>query len=178
MYSKIQPKNDKNEISVIIEISQNSYPVKYEVDKDTGLLCVDRFIPVSMSYPCNYGFIPNTLGGDGDPLDVMVISDYPIVPNAMIKCRAVGVIMMEDESGMDEKILAVPADKVAINYQEIKDVSDLDKNLINKIIHFFENYKGLEKNKWVKIKETKDRVAALEIVDQGINNLKNAQKNT
>jgi len=178
MYSKIQPKNDKEEISVIIEISQNSDPVKYELDKDTGFLCVDRFIPVSMNYPCNYGFIPNTLGGDGDPLDVLVISEYPIIPNAMIKCKVVGVIIMEDESGMDEKILAVPANKVAINYQEVNDVSDLDKNLLKKIIHFFENYKGLEKNKWVKIRETKDRVAALEIIDRGINNFKNTEKNT
>jgi inorganic pyrophosphatase len=170
MYKNIIPKDETNEINVIIEISKDSDPVKYEIDKDTRSLIVDRFIPVSMMYPCNYGFIPNTLGGDGDPIDALVISVYPIIPGALIKCKVIGVIMMEDESGVDEKIIAVPTNKIDINSIDINDVQDLPKSLIQKISHFFERYKDLEPKKRVKISGIEGRDKAIQIIENTIKN--------
>ena len=141
-----------DEINVIIEIPANSEPVKYEVDKDTGALLVDRFMATAMFYPCNYGYIPNTLSEDGDPLDVLVPTPYPLINGSVIKCRPVGVLKMEDESGIDAKLIAVPTSKLSVIYDDVKEATDLPSLLLQQIEHFFEHYKDLEKGKWVKVK--------------------------
>lgn len=148
---KIPATTKNGDFNVIIEIPMNGSPVKYEFDKDAGAIIVDRFMQVSMSYPCNYGFIPHTLSNDGDPADVLVIAQYPIVPGAIVAVRPVGVLMMEDESGMDEKILAVPISKLDVTFDSVQDINDVPDMLKQRINHFFEHYKKLEKNKWVKI---------------------------
>lgn len=148
---KISAKTKDGNFNVIIEIPMNSDPVKYEFDKDSGAILVDRFMQSAMFYPCNYGFIPHTLSDDGDPADVLVVAHYPIIPGAVIKVRPVGVLMMEDESGVDEKILAVPTSKIDITFDSIKNISDINPMLKDRITHFFEHYKKLEKGKWVKI---------------------------
>ena len=144
-------KNIPEEINVIIEIPANSDPVKYEVDKDTGALLVDRFMATAMFYPCNYGYIPNTLSEDGDPLDVLVPSPYPLINGSVIKCRPVGILKMEDESGIDAKLIAVPVNKLTVIYDEVSEATDLPALLLQQIEHFFEHYKDLEKGKWVKV---------------------------
>lgn len=156
------------DINVVIEVAQGSTPVKYELDKDSGAVFVDRFLGTAMHYPCNYGFIPNTLGGDGDPLDVLVVSPLAVVPASVIRVRPVGVLMMEDEGGMDEKILAVPASKLTPLYNEIKSYKDLPELLIKQIGHFFEHYKDLEPGKWVKVKEWRDAEGAAVLITEGI----------
>jgi inorganic pyrophosphatase len=135
-------------INVIIEIPAHSDPVKYEVDKETGALFVDRFMNTAMFYPCDYGYVPHTLSEDGDPVDVLVISPYALLSGSVIKCRPVGVLNMTDESGGDAKILAVPFDKM---YDDIQDIGDVSPRLLAKLGHFFEHYKDLEPNKWVKL---------------------------
>ena len=140
------------EVNVFIEISQGS-PVKYELDKKTGLITVDRFNFTGMFFPFNYGFIPETKGEDGDPLDILVLSTYPLIPGCVIKVRPIGMLEMEDESGIDTKIISVPLKKIDPFYSNIKDVDSLDASLKNRIKHFFEHYKELEPNKWVKTKE-------------------------
>jgi len=152
-YEAISPgKNPPEEINVVIEIVAGDNAVKYEVDKDSGCLMVDRFMNVAMHYPANYGFVPQTLYDDGDPVDVLVLTPYPIVPGAVIKCRPVAVLGTEDESGMDAKVLAVPTDKVSTGYySHIKDLGDINDRYLNKIKHFFEHYKELEAGKWVKV---------------------------
>lgn len=161
-------KNAPEEVNVVIEVSQNSLPVKYEFDKESGAIFVDRIIQVAMHYPCNYGFVPNTLSDDGDPIDVLVVTDHPITPGAVISVRPIGVLMMEDEGGMDEKILAVATKKIDPSYEHISSYQDLPKILIERITHFFENYKALEKNKWVKLAGWKDAASAKEIINQAI----------
>lgn len=156
------------DINVVIEVAQGSTPVKYELDKDSGAVFVDRFLGTAMHYPCNYGFIPNTLGGDGDPLDVLVVSPLAVVPASVIRVRPVGVLMMEDEGGMDEKILAVPVSKLTPLYNEIKSYKDLPELLIKQIGHFFEHYKDLEPGKWVKVKEWRDAEGAAVLITEGI----------
>jgi len=153
-------KNIPDEINVIIEIPANSDPVKYEVDKDTGALMVDRFMATAMFYPCNYGYIPNTLSEDGDPLDVLVPTPYPLINGAVIKCRPVGVLKMEDESGIDAKLIAVPVDKLSVIYREVQEAKDLPALLLQQIEHFFEHYKDLEKGKWVKVQGWADAAEA------------------
>ena len=153
-------KNIPDEINVIIEIPANSDPVKYEVDKDTGALMVDRFMATAMFYPCNYGYIPNTLSEDGDPLDVLVPTPYPLINGAVIKCRPVGVLKMEDESGIDAKLIAVPVDKLSVIYREVQEATDLPALLLQQIEHFFEHYKDLEKGKWVKVQGWADAAEA------------------
>ena len=153
-------KNIPDEINVIIEIPANSNPVKYEVDKDTGALMVDRFMATAMFYPCNYGYIPNTLSEDGDPLDVLVPTPYPLINGAVIKCRPVGVLKMEDESGIDAKLIAVPVDKLSVIYREVQEAKDLPALLLQQIEHFFEHYKDLEKGKWVKVQGWADAAEA------------------
>ena len=153
-------KNLPDEINVIIEIPANSDPVKYEVDKDTGALMVDRFMATAMFYPCNYGYIPNTLSEDGDPLDVLVPTPYPLINGAVIKCRPVGVLKMEDESGIDAKLIAVPVDKLSVIYRDVKEATDLPALLLQQIEHFFEHYKDLEKGKWVKVQGWADAAEA------------------
>ena len=153
-------KNIPDEINVIIEIPANSDPVKYEVDKETGALMVDRFMATAMFYPCNYGYIPNTLSEDGDPLDVLVPTPYPLINGAVIKCRPVGVLKMEDESGVDAKLIAVPVDKLSVIYREVQQATDLPALLLQQIEHFFEHYKDLEKGKWVKVQGWADATEA------------------
>ena len=149
------------EFNVVIEIAAYGPPVKYEVDKDAGLLMVDRFMNVAMSYPANYGYVPHTLYDDGDPVDVLVLTPHPIIAGCVIKCRAVAVLDTTDEKGEDAKILAVPTDKVSNKYYEdMKDLSDVPQRLQNEIKHFYEHYKDLEVGKWVKIAGWRDAAAA------------------
>lgn len=140
-----------NDIYVTIEIPANSSPIKYEIDHDMDCLMVDRFMATPMFYPANYGYIPNTLGDDGDPLDVLVITPYPVVPGATIRSRVVGVLNMEDEAGGDAKLIAVPHQKLTQIYNNVQDINDVPELLRAQITHFFENYKDLEKGKWVKV---------------------------
>jgi inorganic pyrophosphatase len=156
------------EFNMIVEIPAGVAPVKYELDKDSGALVVDRFVSTSMFYPCNYGFIPNTLGADGDPLDVLLISNFPVFPMSVVKVRPVGVLLMEDESGGDEKILAVPVSKITPYYDNIKTYTDLNPLLLEQLKHFFENYKDLEKGKWVKLSGYGDIEQAKSIVIKAI----------
>jgi len=165
---KIPATTKNGDFNVIIEIPMNGSPVKYEFDKDASAIIVDRFMQVSMSYPCNYGFIPHTLSNDGDPADVLVITQYPVIPGAIITVRPVGVLMMEDESGMDEKILAVPISKLDITFDYIQNIDDVPEMLKEKINHFFEHYKKLEKNKWVKIVGWENADKAKEIIAEAI----------
>ena len=144
-------KNPPDDVNVIIEIPFNGEPIKYEVDKDTGALFVDRILGTSMHYPCNYGYVPDTLCGDGDPVDVMVISSLGFLPGSVIRCRPVGVLKMEDESGEDAKVLAVPIDKITPMNKHIQSIEDVPALLLNRIEHFFAHYKDLEDGKWVKI---------------------------
>lgn len=140
-----------DDINVIIEIEMNSEPVKYEVDKDTGALFVDRILTTPMHYPCNYGYIPHTLCGDGDPLDVLVMMPVPVQPGSVIRCRPLGVLYMADESGEDAKLFAVPHTKVFPAYQDLESIEDVKPLMLERIAHFFAHYKDLEKGKWVKI---------------------------
>jgi inorganic pyrophosphatase len=163
--AKLENKVDK--FAVVIEIPMGSH-VKYEVDKDTETVFVDRFAFTTMGYPLNYGFIPGTKAGDGDPVDVLVLSTYEVFPGTALYCRAVGVLMMEDEAGMDEKILAVPIAKVDPFQAHINEIDHVPEALKNKIKHFFEHYKDLEKGKWVKLKDWKGRAEAEKIVADAI----------
>lgn len=148
----INPGRDvPNDINVIIEIPAYSEPVKYEFDKDHGLLVVDRFMGTAMQYPANYGFIPNTLSEDGDPVDVLVVTPIPLRHGSMIRCRPIGLLKMTDESGVDAKILAVPVDKLCKNYHHVQSPQDLPAQFLKQIKHFFEHYKDLEDGKWVKV---------------------------
>lgn len=150
--------NPPEDINVIIEVPLGGEPIKYEMDKASGALFVDRFLYTPMRYPGNYGFVPHTLCGDGDPLDVIVLNTRPIVPGAVIRCRPVGVLFMEDDGGMDEKILALPVHKLTRNYDNIQDVADLPEIQMERVKHFFTHYKDLEPGKWAKI----DRIAGAE----------------
>ena len=141
-------KNLPDDINVIIEIPSHSEPVKYEVDKETGALFVDRFMNTAMFYPCNYGYIPHTLSDDGDPVDVLVMSPYALISGSVVQCRPVGMLKMTDESGEDAKVVAVPHD---VMYDEIQDIGDISTRKLDRLAHFFEHYKDLEKNKWVKL---------------------------
>lgn len=159
-------KDVPNDINVIIEIPAHSDPVKYEVDKDSGALFVDRFMATCMHYPCNYGYIPNTLSDDGDPADVLVVTPFPLVHGAVIRVRPVGMLKMTDESGEDAKILAVPVDKLSVLYRNVQQAEDLPALLLEQISHFFEHYKDLEAGKWVKVDGWADADAAKqEILD-------------
>ena len=140
-----------NDFNVIIEIPMNADPIKYEVDKETGALFVDRFMMTSMHYPWNYGYIPHTIADDGDPVDVLVITPYPITVGAVVRCRPLGVLKMDDEAGGDSKLLAVPIDKVLPIYSHWKKHDDINPIRLQQIQHFFEHYKDLEKGKWVKV---------------------------
>ncbi|MBO1519248.1 inorganic diphosphatase [Oceanisphaera pacifica] len=148
------------DIYVVIEIPQNADPIKYEVDKDTGALFVDRFMSTPMFYPCNYGYVNNTLSLDGDPVDVLVHTPYPLEAGSVIRCRPVGVLNMTDESGVDAKIIAVPHSKLSKEYEHIQDISDVSDLLKAQVQHFFEHYKDLESGKWVKLDGWGDKAAA------------------
>ena len=144
-------KNGPDSFNVIIEIPMNADPVKYEVDKETSAIFVDRFMSTAMHYPTNYGYVPKTISGDGDPVDVLVITPVPLIPGVVVTCRAIGILKMEDEAGMDGKVLAVPIDKILSLYTRWKKPEDLSPVRLKTIAHFFEHYKDLEVNKWVKI---------------------------
>jgi inorganic pyrophosphatase len=167
--NKLPPgRNPPHEINVLIEVPLRSDPIKFEYDKENGFIFVDRYLYTAMFYPCNYGFIPNTLSLDGDPVDVMVIGRMPVVPGAILRARPIGVLMMEDEAGQDEKILAVPIDKITQvhrNVQSYKDVPPID---LARITHFFEHYKDLEPNKWVKVLGWEDADVAQRLILEGI----------
>jgi len=144
-------KNPPDDVNVVIEIPAHSEPVKYEVDKETGTLHVDRFLSTAMYYPANYGYVPQTLSEDGDPVDILVLAPVPLCRGCVIRSRPIGVLKMEDEAGIDAKILAVPIDKLSVLYRHIKTLEDVQPHLLSSIAHFFEHYKDLEEGKWVKV---------------------------
>ena len=164
---KIQIGENPEKINVVIEIPYGSN-IKYEIDKDSGAIVVDRVMYSAMFYPANYGFVPNTLSADGDPADVLVLNEYPLQAGSVIKARLIGVLIMEDESGMDEKLLAVPVSKIDPRYDDIKSLEDLPKITLGRIKNFFETYKMLEPNKWVKVKEYQGKEQAAAILDAAI----------
>lgn len=173
MISSISPGKDApNDINVVIEIPANNEPVKYEFDKETNMLVVDRFMTSTMQYPCNYGFVPNTLSEDGDPVDVLVYTPVPLRPATMIPCRPIGVLKMTDESGVDAKIIAVPVEKLWRDYAHIKEIEDMPKIIIDQIKHFFEHYKDLEPNKWVKVDGWENSESAKAEIVKSIENFK------
>ncbi|AXA85356.1 inorganic diphosphatase [Lysobacter oculi] len=161
-------KNPPDEINVIIEIPKDAEPVKYEVDKASGAIFVDRILSTPMRYPCNYGYVPHTLCGDGDPADVLVILPLPLVPGSVIRCRPVGVLRMKDEAGSDEKLVAVPVTKTFAGYAHVEDISDVSSHWLERIGHFFEHYKDLEKDKWVKLDGWGDAAEAKQILLESI----------
>ncbi len=158
--------------NVVIEISAYSAPVKYEVDKESGCLFVDRFLGTAMHYPVNYGYVPQTLSGDGDPVDVLVMTPFPLPSGVVVPCRAIGILEMEDESGVDGKVLAVPTQKLLPSYDKINHLSDIHELTLQQIAHFFEHYKDLEKGKWVKVLGWKGVDAAHKEIVDGIANYK------
>jgi inorganic pyrophosphatase len=164
--------NPPKDIHAVIEIPLGGVPVKYEIDKDSGALFVDRFLHTAMFYPGNYGFIPHTLSADGDPCDVLVVSQVPVVPGAVIRCRPVGALVMEDEAGGDEKILAVPVDALHPFYTGVQSYKDLPNIMCEQIAHFFQHYKDLEKGKWVTIVRWLDADGAEKLVLEAIERYK------
>ena len=173
--NKVPAGNDlPEEINVIIEIPAHADPVKYEVDKDSGAIFVDRFMATCMHYPTNYGYVPHTLSEDGDPVDVLVPTPFPLLAGSVIKCRPVGVLKMTDESGTDAKILAVPVRKLTPVYQGVKETSDLPELLLNQIQHFFEHYKDLEAGKWVKVDGWGDSAEAKKEISESVQRYEDA----
>lgn len=167
--SKIQiGVNPPKDINVVIEVPLGGDPIKYEIDKPSGAMFVDRFLYTDMRYPCNYGFIPQTLADDGDPVDVMVVGNRSLFPGAVVGARPIGVLLMEDEAGLDEKILAVPSPRLTRYYNTVDGYRDLPEILIDRIRHFFEHYKDLEPDKWVKIVGWKDREEAEALILKGV----------
>ncbi|MDI4663254.1 inorganic diphosphatase [Xanthobacter autotrophicus] len=165
-------KNPPHDVNVLIEVPIGGEPIKYELDKAAGTLFVDRFLYTAMRYPGNYGFIPHTLSGDGDPCDVLVANTRAIVAGAVISVRPVGVLLMEDEAGIDEKIIAVPSSKLTKRYDRVENYSDLPEITLKQIEHFFEHYKDLEPNKWVKILGWGDAAQAQKLIVEGIERAK------
>ncbi|GAA5126156.1 inorganic diphosphatase [Alloalcanivorax gelatiniphagus] len=153
-------KDVPEDIYVAIEIPANADPIKYEIDKESNAIFVDRFMSTPMFYPANYGYIPNTLSEDGDPMDVLVVTPHPVVPGSVIRCRPVGMLDMTDEAGKDTKVVAVPHTKLSKLYDDVQEVTDLPKQLLAQIKHFFEHYKDLEEGKWVKVDGWKDAASA------------------
>ena len=156
------------DFNVIVEIPANSAPIKYEVDKESGALFVDRFVGTAMHYPCNYGYIPQTIADDGDPVDVCVLTPFPLMTGTGCRCRAVAVLVMEDEGGIDWKILAVPVSKVCLRYAKWKSADDVPADVLDQIRHFFEHYKDLEPGKWVKVKGWKSPEEAEKLIMEGV----------
>ena len=161
-------KNAPDDVNVIVEVPIGGEPIKYELDKDAGALVVDRFLYTSMRYPGNYGFIPHTLSGDGDPVDVLVASSRAIVPGAIMSVRPVGVLLMEDSAGADEKIVAVPSAHLSARFDGITNYTDLPDITVQQIEHFFDHYKDLEPGKWVKITRWGDAAEAKKLILEGI----------
>lgn len=160
--------NPPEDINVIVEVPIGGEPIKYEMDKASGTMFVDRFLYTAMTYPGNYGFVPHTLSNDGDPIDVLIANSRHIIPGAVINCKPIGVLLMTDEGGGDEKIIAVPSDKISAMYAKTKDIMDLPDILRKRISHFFERYKDLEDNKWVNIDRWGDADEAKEMIQKGI----------
>ena len=161
--------NPPFDVNAIIEVPLGGEPIKYELDKESGAMFVDRFLYTSMRYPCNYGFLPHTLSEDGDPTDILVVGQRALLPGSVIRCRPVGVLLMEDEAGIDEKIVAVPHTKLTPYYDKIKTYKDLPEVLQDSIPHFFNHYKDLEKDKWVKVLGWGTAEKAGELIMSGIN---------
>ena len=168
-YNSLTPGKDiPHDVNVVIEIAANADPVKYESDKDSGALMVDRFIGTSMVYPCNYGYIPQTLAADGDPVDVLVLTPYPLMPGCVVRVRSIGILKMTDEAGGDAKLLAVPVAKLLPQYKHYQSTADVPQELLNRIQHFFEHYKDLEHGKWVKVEGWGTQAEAEAEIVQGI----------
>jgi inorganic pyrophosphatase len=167
-------KNCPDSFNVIIEIPMNADPVKYEVDKETSAIFVDRFMSTAMHYPTNYGYVPKTISGDGDPVDVLVITPVPLIPGVVVTCRAIGILKMTDEAGEDGKVLAVPIDKILSLYTRWEKPEDLSPVRLKTIAHFFEHYKDLEDGKWVKVQGWEGPESAKKEIMDGIANY-NAQ---
>lgn len=165
-------RNPPVDVNALIEIPAGGQPVKYELDKASGALFVDRFLHTSMVYPANYGFIPQTLSDDGDPLDVLVLSATPVVSGAVVRCRPVGALIMVDQAGQDEKIIAVPTDDLFPYYKEVQNYGELPDILLKQISHFFQHYKDLEPNKWTKIGDWVDATGAERLIMEGIERAK------
>jgi inorganic pyrophosphatase len=161
-------RNPPHEVNVIIEIPQGGEPVKYEIDKESGAMFVDRFLHTAMFYPANYGFVPHTLSEDGDPVDCMVVGPTPVVPGVVLRSRPIGALLMEDEKGIDEKILAVPVDDLHPFYRQVTSHRDLPDILLAQIEHFFAHYKDLEKGKWVKVKRWAEPLEACDLIRAAI----------
>ena len=168
-------KNAPDSFNVIIEIPMNADPVKYEVDKETGAVFVDRFMSTAMHYPCNYGYVPRTLSGDGDPVDVLVLSPYALITGVVVRCRPVGMLRMKDEAGDDTKVLAVPIDRLTSQYRGIRSPRDLPETRLDAITHFFQHYKDLERGKWVKVRGWVGAAAAKSEILEGIARFKKAK---
>jgi len=168
-------KDVPNDINVIIEISAQGDPIKFEVDKDSGAVFVDRFMGTSMRYPLNYGYVPHTIAGDGDPVDVLVITPFPLAPGVVIRCRPVGVLKMEDDGGVDAKVVAVPVSKLTPLYNDVKTYEDMPELLRKQIAHFFERYKDLEPGKWVKVNGWEGIDAARNEIMSGIQRYNDAK---
>jgi inorganic pyrophosphatase len=164
-----------NDFNVIIEIPMNADPIKYEVDKESGAIFVDRFMGTAMHYPCNYGYIPNTIADDGDPCDVLVITPFALIPGVVVRCRALGVLKMTDEAGGDSKILAVPVEKILPVYANLQKVEDVPELTLRQIQHFFEHYKDLEKGKWVKVEGWEGPDAAKAEILSGVANFEKSE---
>jgi inorganic pyrophosphatase len=167
--------NPPHDVNVVIEVPLGGEPIKYEMHKESGALVVDRFLYTPMRYPGNYGFIPHTLSGDGDPCDVIVANTRAVAPGAIMDCKVVGVLIMEDEGGADEKIVAVPGDKLTPRYHDVNNYSDLADITLKRIEHFFGHYKDLEPGKWVKILRWGDAEEAKKLILEGIERAKNAK---
>ncbi len=164
--------NPPDDVNVIIEVPVGGHPIKYEMDKDAGTLVVDRFLYTPMAYPGNYGFVPHTLSDDGDPIDVLVCNTRPLIPGCVINVRPVGVMLMEDNSGQDEKVIAVPSSHLTRRYDNVRNYSDLPDITLQQIQHFFEHYKDLEPGKWVKIGDWMDAENARRLVVEAIERAK------
>lgn len=161
-------KNPPYEVNVLIEVPLRSDPIKYEYDKETDFIFVDRYLYTTMFYPCNYGFVPNTLAGDGDPVDVMVVGRMPVATGTVLRSRPIGVLEMQDEAGLDEKILAVPIDKITPVHRNVRTYQDIPEIDLARIAHFFEHYKDLEPNKWVKVLGWEGPERAHQLIMEGI----------
>ena len=168
-------KNPPEDINVVIEVPVGGEPIKYELDKASGTLWVDRFLYTPMRYPINYGFVPHTLSDDGDPIDVMVANTRPIIPGAVMTSRPIGVLLMEDDSGQDEKILAVPTTKLTRRYENVKTYSDMPSITLDQILHFYQHYKDLEPGKWVKIRGWGDEHEAKRLIMEAIDRAKRVE---
>ncbi|MEO9457684.1 MAG: inorganic diphosphatase [Lentilitoribacter sp.] len=164
--------NPPEDVNVIIEVPVGGHPIKYELDKESGTLVVDRFLYTPMTYPGNYGFVPHTLSDDGDPIDVLVCNTRPLIPGCVINVRPVGVLVMEDNSGEDEKIIAVPSAELTKRYDNVNDISDMPEITLQQIEHFFEHYKDLEPGKWVKIGDWQNADRAKELIVTAIERAK------